>query len=89
MKAMLSRRIGGPETLALEDLPDPKPGAGEVLLAVKACGVNYPDVLIIDTSTADPFWAVHPMTRYPVLRAFLGEYRVETVIDGKTIYRRL
>ena len=29
------------------------------------------------------------MTRYPVLRAFLGEYRVETVIDGKTIYRRL
>ncbi|HEY3660861.1 MAG TPA: hypothetical protein VGK91_06505, partial [Candidatus Udaeobacter sp.] len=49
----------------------------------------HPPVLIIDTSTADPFWAVHPMTRYPVLRAFLGEYRVETVIDGKTIYRRL
>src|SRR5436190_17975265 len=48
MKAMLSRRIGGPETLALEDLPDPKPGTGEVLLAVKACGVNYPDVLIIE-----------------------------------------
>src|SRR5712691_10935724 len=48
MKAMLSRRVGGPETLALEDLPDPRPGAGEVLLAVKACGVNYPDVLIIE-----------------------------------------
>jgi len=42
-------------------------------------------VLIIDMSTADPFWSTHPMTRYPVLRAFLGEYRVETVIDGKTI----
>ena len=49
----------------------------------------HPPVLIIDTSTADPFWSDHPMTRYPVLRAFLGEYRVETVIDGKTIYRRL
>ena len=49
----------------------------------------HPPVLIIDMSTADPFWSAHPMTRYPVLRSFLGEYRVETVIDGKTIYRRL
>lgn len=48
MKAMLSRRVGGPETLTLEELPDPRPGPGEVLLAVKACGVNYPDVLIIE-----------------------------------------
>src|SRR5262245_5241811 len=48
MKAMLSTRIGGPETLTLEELPDPKPGPGEVLLAVKACGVNYPDLLIIE-----------------------------------------
>jgi NADPH2:quinone reductase len=48
MKAMLSRRIGGPETLTLEELPNPRPGAGEVLLAIKACGVNYPDLLIIE-----------------------------------------
>jgi len=48
MQAMLSRRVGGPESLELEELPDPKPGAGEVLLAVKACGVNYPDLLIIE-----------------------------------------
>ena len=49
----------------------------------------HPPALIIDMSTVDQFWAAHPMTRYPVLRAFLGEYRVETVIDGQTIYRRL
>jgi 4-amino-4-deoxy-L-arabinose transferase-like glycosyltransferase len=49
----------------------------------------HPPALIIDMSTVDRFWAAHPMTRYPVLRAFLGEYRAETVIDGKTIYRRL
>src|SRR6058998_4056047 len=49
----------------------------------------HPPVLIIDMSTVDRFWAAHPMTRYPVLRAFLGEYRVETVINGRTIYRRL
>ena len=48
MKAMLSRQVGGPETLTLEDLPDPRPDSGEVLLAVKACGVNYPDLLIIE-----------------------------------------
>jgi NADPH:quinone reductase len=48
MKAMLSKRVGGPDTLELEDLPDPTPGAGEVLIAVKACGVNYPDSLIIE-----------------------------------------
>ncbi len=48
MKAMLSKQVGGPDTLVLEELPDPKPGAGEVLIAVKACGVNYPDLLIIE-----------------------------------------
>jgi NADPH:quinone reductase len=48
MKAMLSRRAGGPETLDLAELPDPTPGAGEVVIAVKACGVNYPDSLIIE-----------------------------------------
>jgi len=48
MRAVLSKAVGGPGTLVLEDLADPAPGAGEVLLAVKACGVNYPDVLIIE-----------------------------------------
>ncbi|HJW38365.1 MAG TPA: glycosyltransferase family 39 protein [Candidatus Udaeobacter sp.] len=49
----------------------------------------HPPVLIIDMSTVDPFWSTHPMTRYPVLRAYLPEYRVERVINGQTIYRRL
>jgi len=49
----------------------------------------HPPVLIIDMSTADPFWSTHPMTRYPVLRGYLPEYRVESVINGRTIYRRL
>ena len=49
----------------------------------------HPPALIIDMSTVDHFWAAHPMTRYPALRGFLDQYRVETVIDGRTIYRRL
>src|SRR6476660_154090 len=48
MKAMLSKAIGGPDALVLEELPDPTPAAGEVVIAVKACGVNYPDLLIIE-----------------------------------------
>ncbi len=47
----------------------------------------HPPVLIIDMSGLD--WATHPITRYPVLRAYLNEYRVESVINGATIYRRL
>jgi len=49
----------------------------------------HPPVLIIDMSMVGLDWATHPMTRYPVLRAYLNEYRVESVINGATIYRRL
>jgi NADPH2:quinone reductase len=48
VKALLSHTTGGPETLALGDLPDPVPGADEILISVKACGVNFPDTLIIE-----------------------------------------
>ena len=47
MKALLCKAWGGPETLVLEDMPSPKPGPGEVVIDVKAAGVNFPDVLII------------------------------------------
>lgn len=48
MRALLSRAPGGPETLELADLPDSPPGRGQVLVAVRACAINYPDVLIIE-----------------------------------------
>ncbi len=48
MKALLSTAPGGPETLELTDLPDPVPAAGQLLVRVKACAINYPDVLIIE-----------------------------------------
>ena len=47
MKAVLSKTVGGPDALVMETLDDPTPGPGEVVLDVKAVGVNYPDVLII------------------------------------------
>ena len=47
MKAMLSTAPGGPETLELKDMPMPDPGPGQIRIAVKAAGVNFPDTLII------------------------------------------
>lgn len=47
MHAMLSTTTGGPETLEWTKLPDPTPKTGEVRIAVKAAGVNFPDTLII------------------------------------------
>lgn len=48
MKILLSEIAGGPESLTLRDVPDPVPGRGEVLIAVRCVGVNYPDTLIIE-----------------------------------------
>jgi NADPH:quinone reductase-like Zn-dependent oxidoreductase len=48
MKALFSKAPGGPETLSVEEVADPVPGKGQVLIAVKACAINYPDVLIIE-----------------------------------------
>ena len=47
MKAMFSNAPGGPETLELTELPTPTPTPDEILIAVKAAGVNFPDTLII------------------------------------------
>ncbi|MGB1069278.1 MAG: NADPH:quinone oxidoreductase family protein [Henriciella sp.] len=47
MKALLSKTPGEPETLVLEDIDSPTAGKGQVVISVKAIGVNFPDSLII------------------------------------------
>ena len=47
MKALLSHRPGGPDTLVLEEVAEPVPGPGEVRVGVRSVGVNFPDFLII------------------------------------------
>ncbi|APZ50844.1 NADPH:quinone oxidoreductase family protein [Salipiger abyssi] len=47
MKILLSDAPGGPETLRLQERPTPEPGPGEVRIAVRYVGINYPDTLII------------------------------------------
>lgn len=46
MKAIVVEKFGGPEVLRLKDVPEPKPGPGQVLVALKAIGVNPVDTYI-------------------------------------------
>ena len=46
MKAVLCRDLSGPAALTLEDLPDPVPGPGEVVVAMRAAALNFFDTLI-------------------------------------------
>ncbi|GAB3504415.1 NADPH:quinone oxidoreductase family protein [Spirosoma knui] len=47
MKAILCRAYGLPDTLTFEEIPSPTAGPGQVLIAVKACSLNFPDTLTI------------------------------------------
>ncbi len=47
MKAVLCKAFGPPGDLVVEDVPSPDLGEGQVRVAVHACGVNFPDTLII------------------------------------------
>jgi NADPH2:quinone reductase len=47
MKAVLCKQYGLPDTLVVEELPTPAPAAGQVVVSMKAAGVNFPDALII------------------------------------------
>jgi NADPH:quinone reductase len=48
VKALLSVATGGPETLVMSEIDAPVAEPGQLLVSVKACAVNYPDVLIIE-----------------------------------------
>ncbi|GAC1346539.1 MAG: NADPH:quinone oxidoreductase family protein [Ktedonobacteraceae bacterium] len=47
MKAVVCIEYGLPESLVVQEVESLKPGRGQAVVAVKACGVNYPDTLII------------------------------------------
>jgi NADPH:quinone reductase-like Zn-dependent oxidoreductase len=60
MKALAFSAFGGPETLALRDVPDPKIGPDDVLVRVRACALNHLDLFVREgipaLKTPLPFW---------------------------------
>src|SRR5581483_839016 len=45
MKALVITRLSGPDGMEVRDVPDPQPGPNQVLVEVKAAGVNFADVM--------------------------------------------
>lgn len=48
MKAVVCEKLGPPECLRLRDIDMPSPAEGEVQIRIEACGINFPDLLIIE-----------------------------------------
>lgn len=48
MKALLCKEFGPPESLVVEEVPDPVAGPGQVVVDVHACGMTFPDLLMIE-----------------------------------------
>src|ERR1700691_5384541 len=58
MRAMVLNKIRTP--LVFEDLPDPRPGAGEIRVKVGACGVCRTDLHVVDGESPDPKLPIIP-----------------------------
>src|SRR5271154_3409845 len=80
MKAILVREFGGPEVLKLEEVPTPRPGAGQVLVRIHAAGVNP-----YDTYMRNGTYAVKPPL--PYTPGSDGAGTVESVGTGVTKVR--
>jgi NADPH2:quinone reductase len=74
VKAVVLRETGGPEQLEYEDVPEPAPRDGEVLLRVRAAGINFADVLMRSGRYPQP----------PELPAVLGT-EVAGEVDGQRV----
>jgi NADPH2:quinone reductase len=86
MKAIRVHEFGGPEVLHLEDVPEPRPAAGQVLVRVRAAGVNP-----VDTYIRGGAHAVKPQLPYTPGLDAAGEVEavgegVERVRVGQRVY---
>ena len=74
MKAVLLREPGGPERLEYADVPEPEPREGEVVVRVRAAGINFADVLVRQGRYPQP----------PELPTVLGS-EVAGEVDGRRV----
>jgi NADPH2:quinone reductase len=76
MKSIVMSRTGGPEVLSLAREPDPVPGAGQVLVAVRFAGVNFMDIGVRQN---EGFW---PEVAYPKRLGVEGSGEVLALGEG-------
>src|SRR2546426_10491272 len=81
MKAIRVHKFGGPEVLQLDDVPDPKPGPGQVVVRIRAAGVNP-----VDTYIRSGSYAMLPTLPYVPGNDCAGV--IETVGKASTGFRR-
>lgn len=77
MKAIVVHEFGGPEVLKFEDVPTPRPAAGQVLVRIRAAGVNP-----YDTNMRSGTYAIKPPLPYTPGSDGAGD--IETVGEGVT-----
>jgi NADPH:quinone reductase len=86
MKAVVVREFGPPDVMKLEDVPDPSPGAGQVLVRVQAIGMNPVDVYIrTGTYARKPNLPYIPGSDFAGVVAAVGA-DVSTVRKGDRVY---
>src|SRR2546422_10176816 len=81
MKAIRVHKFGGPEVLQLDDVPDPKAGPGQVVVRVRAAGVNP-----VDTYVRSGNYAMLPTLPYIPGNDCAGV--IETVGEGATRFKQ-
>lgn len=74
MRALVLRELGGPDKLAIEDVPTPSPGAGEVRVRLKCAALNRRDVWITV--------GAYPRIRFPAIAGSDGAGVVDAVGAG-------
>ena len=86
MKAVLSKVTGGPETLVYEDVPALEAKPGSVVIAVKAVGINFPDVLMIeDKYQSKPLRPFAPGGEISGIVKSLGEGVTEVKVGDRVL----
>jgi len=86
MKAILVREFGGPEVLRLEEVPTPKPAAGQVLVRIHAAGVNpYDTYMRAGTYAVKPPLPYTPGSDGAGVVAVIGD-GVKKVKPGDRVY---
>jgi NADPH2:quinone reductase len=81
MKAIRVAKYGGPEELQLQEVAQPKPGGGEVLVRVQAAGVNYADIYFRNGTLARPI-------PFPFTLGIEGAGEIEAVGEGVSELKR-